>query len=244
MRNFREKLDAFYAKYPIGLWGLIGVGGFVFLGLLICQIGATDGRGCTFEWINHAISELGFVGVSWGWWLFSLCLIIGGILGIVYILGLGLYFEGKHAGRLAKLATIGGIISCIGMIGVGLFPGNINPFGHRISAAMFFLFAMSTPFIFSIAIFVQDSGEGRQKIPRWTGIFGFFVVFTVVMFLSTGVAELERILSFGNNPSTTCRTGIIWVWFWEWMVYFVVSGWLILFAVLTCKKNTKKILNN
>ena len=58
----RKKIDDFFEKYPpVGMWGLIANGGFLLLGISICQINATDYNGLPYSWLNHTISELGFV---------------------------------------------------------------------------------------------------------------------------------------------------------------------------------------
>lgn len=222
------------------MWGLIGVGGFVFLGLLIAQIGTKDAYGCEYNWLNHAISELGGVGHSWSWWLFSFCLIVGGIFSCFYVIGLGFYIEGKITAPLAKLAMASGLFCCVSMMGVGVFPYDVNLQWHMYTAGAFFASAMVTPIICSIAIFLQNRGPGNQKIPRWAGFLGFGVAAVGYMFSRQSIRQIYTVM---ERSDSLCREGVIAVAFWEWMVFYTVSLWLIVFAILTRKKGTKKILN-
>ncbi len=210
--DLRRKIDLFYKKYPMGRWGLISVGGFIFLGLLICQIGATDFDGC------------------------SLCLIVGGFLSIFFLVGLGLYIEGKFAGPLAKLAMLSGIFCSISLMGVGIFPWNVNRPMHNLVVVFFFVSASVTAGIFSLAIFLQDVWKANQKLPRWFGFGGIVVAIVEVIFLQQDFGTLVQIAV--DNPG--CREGLVPVTFWEWMVFYAVSIWMIVISYLTRNKTTEK----
>lgn len=238
--NFLEKIDKLYQKVSIGVWGIIGIGGFLFLGLLISQIGATDLLGCPYRWYNHAVSELGMkISGSWSWLLFNICLTASGIISVFFFIGFSLYLEGKYSAPVAKIGTIVSIFWAITIVGVGLNPADVRNVVHYNISILFFLTSMILTLIFSIAILVQDREEGKQKIPRWTSIFGFATALVIFLLffqdLNAGASILYLIPGI-------CREKIIPALFWEWLVFYFFSGWGIVFSLLTFKKTTKRLL--
>jgi hypothetical protein len=239
--NIREKIDNFYEKVGIGVWGLISFGGFLFLGLLISQIGVTDLLGCPYRWYNHAVSELGMaITGNWSWLLFNICLICGGIISLFFFLGFSLYFEGKYAALVAKIGLILAIIWALTLIGVGLNPADVRNKLHYNVSVLFFLSSFIMSVVFNIAILVQDKEANRQKIPRWTSIIGItasilsFIIFT--QDLSVGASFLYLIPGI-------CREKIIPALFWEWIAFYSIEFWGIFFSLLTLKKSTRKQLD-
>jgi hypothetical membrane protein len=236
--KFRETIDNFYEKIPIGIWGLIGIGGFLFVGLLICQIGATDLLGCDYKWYNHAVSELGMViSGNWSWLLFNIFLVISGILSFFFFIGLSFYFEGKYSAPVAKIGMILGFLWALMLMLIGLNPADTRRIPHYYISLIFFLLSMITPAIFSIAILVQDKRLDRQKLPRWSAIFGFIVTIIILIFLtqdpSTGASIIYLI------PGV-CREKIMPGVFWEWISFYSLGLWGILFSIFNLKKSTKK----
>jgi len=239
--KFREFIDKIYGKITIGVWGLIGFGGFLFLGLLISQINAIDLLGCDYKWINHAVSELGMVSPeNWSWLLFNICLILGGVFGFFFILGFSFYFEGKYAASIAKIGLILGFIWALTLIGVGLNPADVRNVLHYNVSITFFVSSMIMIAIFGVAILMQHKEKNRQKFPRCYSILSFIVslIFFVLLFQDPATGASLKYLIPG-----ICREEIIPCLFWEWISFYSLALWGIIFSILTLKKNTKKILN-
>ncbi len=82
-----------------------------------------------FEWTEHALSDLGIEGIAA--LFFNLGLVIGGILGFIFSVGLQ-----KQLSK--KIGSIILSISSLALIGVGLFP-ETKPLLHFFVAAAFFV---------------------------------------------------------------------------------------------------------
>ncbi len=237
----RELIDKFYDKISIGIWGLIGIGGFLFLGPLICMIGAKDLLGCDYIWYNHAVSELGMAtSGNWSWLLFNLFIIISGVLNFFFLLGFSLYLEGKYSAPIAKIGMILGLLWSITLILIGFNPADTKRIPHFHIARTFFILALITPAIFSIAILVQDKTKDRQKLPKWSASFGFIVSIIIFIFLNQDLSAGTSLL---NLLPGFCRENIIPGLVWEWIAFFIIDLWGIVFSILTLKKDTKKTLN-
>ena len=102
--NLREVMD----KKHFPLWGMAAsLVGLVFV--LTPQLFYTGAEGEPYSMFNHAVSELGELGVSELAWMFNIGLFLAGILFIPFMIGLGLYLENI----LGKLAAVGGVYSSV-----------------------------------------------------------------------------------------------------------------------------------
>ena len=171
--------------------------------------------------LNHFVSELGEIGVSHLWIIFSIGLIIGGAFYLLFMIGLGFYIENI----IAKIGMLLGSFSAIACILVGFFPMNfLVP--HYLAALSFFMGAMLTILVFTLAIAIQK----EPKIPKLFIILGL-VVFGIYMALNTiDFSTIGENLDMGTggiiNRPAVWNLAII-----EWAAVLAVSLYLLLIAV-------------
>jgi hypothetical membrane protein len=224
--SFRQKLDALYAKYKFEYFGIAG-SAITATCMLITALGFTG-----YSVVNHAISELGMASVSPLAAVFNIGLIIGGIVFLFFAGGMRAALDS----RLARLSRITAYVTAVGTSLVGVFPGDVNFWGHLIAAQTFFFGGMLMVLGFSLAIF-------RQKDPRigkwlcWVGlvvvaIFTIFVIILQVTMASYTFETMAGMLSMFQGP----RPAFIPLTFFEWSCYFGVITWLCLFALDSLRK--------
>ncbi len=126
----------------------------------------------------QAISELG-IGPSA--FLFNVGLIVLGFL-IIPIFPALLGLLGNST--IAKVGVASGLVTCFGIVGVGLAPMVISPL-HSVFGVIFFVSVGVTVFLFSFAMF-----RGRF-FARAVAVYGFFfvVVDLIFMIVSNSVWE-------------------------------------------------------
>ncbi|MFW9793955.1 MAG: DUF998 domain-containing protein, partial [Candidatus Thorarchaeota archaeon] len=130
-------------------WGLAAsIVGLVFI--LTPQIFYVGSEGEPFSMFNHAVSELGELGVSELAWMFNIGLFLAGILFIPFMIGLGLYLDNI----VGKIAAVGGVYSAVSVALVGVYPMNYM-YEHSITAISFFLSGMVMTLLWAIAILIQ-----------------------------------------------------------------------------------------
>ena len=93
--------------YITGLTGSV----IVILCSLITAIAYRDINGHSYNILNHFISELGEIGVSKLAPLFNTGLIVGGIVLIIFMISLGVYFR-TVPGYIASIVGAFSAISC------------------------------------------------------------------------------------------------------------------------------------
>ncbi len=201
----------------------------LLLAIFVPQIGYNGRSGESYSMLNHFVSELGEIGVSDLWWIFSLCLIVGGFLFIPFMIGLGRLFEHK----IAKLATIMGVISSFACAFVGFFPMNfLMP--HYISAMLFFYGAMVTIALFSVAIAL----EKQPKIPKWFVILGVIVeiIFAVMIF----ALDFSTIGDYMDDTGTVVNRPDMWLLpLFEWAAVLSILAYLFIISLYLRLKATK-----
>jgi hypothetical membrane protein len=107
------KMDPMKFSYRCGLLGST----IIVLGSLITALSYQGKEGESYSLLNHFISELGEVGVSKFAPVFNFSLIIGGVVLVIYVIGLGLYIHTKRG----YVAALFGTFFCISCSLVGPF---------------------------------------------------------------------------------------------------------------------------
>lgn len=142
----------------------------IMIGLTIPQIFFTGINGEPYSLINHFVSELGWIYVSELALLFNLCLFIGGILIIPFMI----YLKSIIKHNLMKLACFFGLLSAIGCCFVAIFPMDIESlFEHALFATIFFVGSATMMVLFSISIV----REKEKKFPKYFALIGIIVAF-------------------------------------------------------------------
>jgi len=137
-----------------------------------------------FEWTQHALSDLGIGGISA--FFFNNGLIIGGILVLIFSIGLAKSFTKKTGAYILA-------ISAIGLIGAGLFPKTIFEL-HFISSATFFVFLTLALFVIGLTL-INDKLDHKMAIIAI--VFAMFACTSPVLLgFLRGVAIPEAIVAF------------------------------------------------
>jgi hypothetical membrane protein len=183
-------------------------------------------RGERYSLLNHFISELGEVGVSKGAWAFNAGLFACGVLLTPFVLRLGL----ELGSLLAWIGTAAGVIACLGVAAVGLFPMN-NLKAHIPAAMTFFRAGLGMVLLMGLAIQFQPDGE--VVVPRLANLLSLLAVAAFSSFLLLPVLEgshrdAQQVLDPDLVPE---RPHFWWSPFLEWMVFFTTILWLFGMAV-------------
>jgi hypothetical membrane protein len=214
-------------------FGLAGVGVVCFCSL-VTALFYTGSSGEPYSLIDHFISELGEVGVSPLAWLFNLGLVAGGLLFIVFILGLGLSLPGW----LAKAGMVAGVGAGLALVGVGLFPMNHLP-SHLTAAMTYFRLGLVTIVLFGLAIQLQP--KGRVVIDKRANLasllaatfYASFVLFSSLIPIPGGTEAVYQALH--SNRSKVWPLAVM-----EWLVFFLTILWFAVVA-LAGRKTRKTI---
>jgi hypothetical membrane protein len=215
--ELKSKFKELFQKIPLPYWGLISII-TIAIGCIIPSIAYSGKDGEAYSFFNHAISELGELGVSELAILFNISLMIGGALAFVAFLGLAFYIDNK----VALIAGIIGAISSTGGIMVGIFPMNyLLP--HYIAAMTFFFGGMLTVAVFSIAILVDK----EKKIHWFFSVLGIVVVVFFALFLFFPYGERA---SFSRALGVLAdlfyeRPAFLLPFFFEWMTLITIMLW-------------------
>ncbi len=226
--SFKEKFKVLIEEKNFPTVGIIA-SIVLFLAMFVPQIGYKGRSSESYSMLNHMVSELGEIGVSYLWWIFSLCLIVGGLLFIPFMIGLGCLFEHK----IAKLATIMGVISSIACALVGVFPMNFL-FPHYISAMLFFYGAMVTIALFTISIVL----EKNPKLPKWFVILGVIVALIFVLML-TSINLSSLTVNMDSTGAIINRPNVWLMSILEWAAVLSIMAYLFIVSLYLRLKTTK-----
>ncbi|MHA2026907.1 MAG: DUF998 domain-containing protein [Candidatus Thorarchaeota archaeon] len=197
------------------LWGLAGsLVGLVFV--LTPQLFYSGTEGEPFSMFNHAVSELGELGVSELAWMFNIGLFVAGILFIPFMIGLGIYIDNI----ISKIAAVGGVYSAVSVALVGVYPMNYL-YEHSVTAISFFLSGMVMTLLWAIAILAQR----EVRVNKALSLGGFINMIIFALFLY-GPFD-----SFGPpRPEFSMRITL------EWAIYFAIIGYLLLLSLYVWRK--------
>jgi len=137
-----------------------------------------------FTWTQHALSDLGVKEQSP--FFFNIGMILGGLFGIFFSLGLLRVLSNKIGAFLL-------LVSSIALIGIGLFPETVVTL-HFLTSAAFFIFI-------TVAFLVLGLTIKHNQFERSVGVLA--LVFAVVALMSTvllipldGIAITEALCCF------------------------------------------------
>ena len=204
---------SYYRRFGLAAAGVIA------LGSLAAAVVYRGTAGERYSPLNHAVSELGQVGVS-AWALaFNAGLVLGGALLMVYLLGAGAH-QGPPVGYLAGAA---GAVAAVFCALVGVFPMNLMS-AHTWAAGWFFRSGMLAMALFSLAVALDK----RRRVPRWFALPGLLAVLAAGLLLIKPLAArrsqaMAEILSHG-------RPSVLWPALAEWLVVAGGLGWVVLAA--------------
>lgn len=197
------------------LWGLVAsLVGLVFI--LTPQLFYVGSEGESFSMFNHAVSELGELGVSELAWMFNIGMVLAGILFIPFMIGLGLYIDNI----ISKITAVVGVYSAASIVLVGIYPMNYL-YEHSIAAISFFLSGMVMTLLWGIAILVQK----EVKIHKGLSLGGFINMTIFALFLYGPFG------GFGDpRPEFSMRLTL------EWAIYWAIVGYLLVISLYVWRK--------
>jgi hypothetical membrane protein len=212
--NYKELVDE--RHFP--LWGMVAsLVGLVFI--LAPQLFYVGSEGEAFSMFNHAVSELGELGVSELAWMFNLGLFLAGILFMPFMIGLGLYINNI----ISKIAAVVGVYSSVSVALVGVYPMNYIV-EHSITAASFFFSGMIMALLWAISILVQK----EEKIHKGLSLGGFVNMTIFALFLYGPWGEWG-----GPRPEFSMRLTL------EWAIYWAIVGYLLVLSLYVWRKEKK-----
>jgi len=135
-----------------------------------------------FSWTENALSDLGVqTGVTAI--LFNSGLIIGGVLALVFALGLFMYLREKMLGRIGVFIFV---LDTLALIAIGVFPKNVELAHYYASVVFFVLFPISM-FVICAAFLIM----GKVKM----GLFTFLaaIVATVVWIIQFSIRFVPNV---------------------------------------------------
>ena len=211
MMNLRELVDE--KHFP--LWGLVA--SFVGLVFIVTpQFFYVGAEGEPFSMFNHAVSELGELGVSELAGMFNVGMMLAGVLFIPFMIGLGIYIDNI----IARLAGLVGVYSSVSIILVGIYPMNFIV-EHSYAASSFFLSGMIMTLLWAIAILAQK----EVQIHKGFSIGGFINMTIFALFLY-GPWEGWG----GPRPEFSMRLTL------EWGIYWAIVGYLLAISFYVWRK--------
>jgi len=198
------------------LWGLVAsLVGLVFI--LTPQLFYEGAEGEAYSMFNHAVSELGELGVSDLAWMFNLGLFLAGILFIPFMIGLGIYIDNI----VGKIAAVGGVYASVSITLVGVYPMNYM-YEHSITALSFFLSGMIMTLLWAIAILVQKEARIHKSLSV-----GGFINMTIFALFLYGPFD-----GFGLDPRPAISIRIAL----EWAIYWAIVGYLLVISIYVWRK--------
>jgi len=210
--------------YPYFAWS----GTFlIFTGAIVAAMAYRGRKQEHYSWLNHFISELGEVGVSKHAWTFNIGMICGGILCLPLMIGLGLRLHSVFG----WLGAAFGLIAATSAALVGVFSmERLTP--HRRAAMTFFRSGLLTVLFFTIAIFVQPTGE--RNFPLGLNIIGIAALGSYSAFLLTVRTKTDKaenpnyILDPQQQPERprVWRSAVL-----EWCIFFFTLFWFVMAGV-------------
>ncbi|OFW57498.1 MAG: hypothetical protein A2V52_06565 [Actinobacteria bacterium RBG_19FT_COMBO_54_7] len=178
-----------------------------------------------FSPLNHFVSELGQPGVSRLSTIFNLCTIAGGLLLIIFMLGLGLYLKS----RPGYIASAIGIFAAASAVLVGIYP--INHGSTHTAVSVFFFYGAFVAIIITNLTIARDRS---RRVSKWLIVPGFvsFALFALLILAIQASATPTAVL----NPSLASRPNIWMIAVLEWLAVFSLIAWVLSFSLYLQKK--------
>jgi hypothetical membrane protein len=202
----------------------------IVLGIVVSALAFSGDYGEPYSVLNHNISELGELEVSELAWLFNNSLVVGGLLLILFMLGMSLSLPYWPI----YLVSLTGMVSVGGMIVSGLTPmvaGETSGL-HMTAAQWFFYGGMPSTSIYSLYALLA---KGRW-FPRWTAVFSLFALISFWAFIYLPAImypgfTLEDYLIRMQGES---RPDFFLPSLLEWLVMFSAVLWIAVVAYYVC----------
>jgi hypothetical membrane protein len=139
----------------MAIGGVVGVALPVFFGIMWAAAVVVNGH-----WVlgEHTLSELG--GNVSSRWIFNTAVIVGGLMGVDFSVGLMMRLAPSKTGRAGGALLA---IASIGLITVGLFPIDTGE-SHTLATAFFFGFAALAAFVLSYPVYGWVGARGAPFI--------------------------------------------------------------------------------
>jgi hypothetical membrane protein len=221
------KMDSRRLTYVCGFLG----SGIIVLGSLLAAIPYRGKGGESYSILNHFISELGEVGVSRLAPVFNASLIVGGVVLLIFALGLGLYIRTKRG----YLATAFGILSCLSCSLLGVFPTNYLSV-HDALADSFFYNGLIATTLFTLGIIFDK----ENKVSKWLAVPAAITVACFFSFLVVPeAASLTRVQTLDLDHFT--RPDIWPTTILEWSVFISGIAWFVLTSTYLMAKRRARV---
>ena len=132
---------------------IAGICGILIPIVVLLCIGLAISHSPWFRFTEHAFSDLGIEGISAIF--FNSGMILGGILALVFSLGLIKILQNKTGAYILSLSSLA-------LIGIGIFPETVYTLHFIVSAAFFMLLAIS--FLIIGLTIIRDQSERTMGI--------------------------------------------------------------------------------
>jgi hypothetical membrane protein len=200
----------------LAIWaGLLGAS-IIAAGSVVTALAYTGSKGQPYSPLNHFVSELGELAVSKLAPVFNTALIIGGVLFVVFMIGLA----AAGQGRLRWAYGVIGAIAGIGGAFVGVFPMDYLR-QHSLAALTFFVLGLVTVLLASIDFLRRPDA----RFPRWLSVLGGLTVVAFAAFL---------VILFGEAGGLAHPDERVAVWpltIFEWLLIVGILLWVFLTAL-------------
>ena len=168
---------------------IAGICGILIPIVVLLCIGLAMSHSPWFRFTKHAFSDLGIEGVSAIF--FNSGMILGGILALVFSLGLIKILKNKTGGYILSLSSLA-------LIGIGIFPETVYILHFIVSAAFFVLLAIS----FLIIGLTIKRNQSERTMGILATLFAIIAICSTVLLIPwAGIAIPETV---------SCLPAFIW----------------------------------
>jgi hypothetical membrane protein len=212
----------------------------IMIGLTIPQIFFTGFNDEPYSLLNHFVSELGWIYVSELALFFNICLFIGGILIIPFMI----YLRSIIKHNLMKLGSLVGMLSAIGCCFVAIFPMDIELLSeHALFATIFFVGSATMMVLFSLSIL----REKEKTFPRHFALIGVIVAFlNISLVIIDSNDPLFNMIEFNVQEYliSNIRPDFWLIAFIEWLIVLTTLFSLMMIALYAKKMKKKIVITN
>lgn len=193
--------------------------------IIIAAVPFVGEQGQQYSVLNHFISELGSFKFSTNHRIYNTGLIIASV-------GFGLFTYGLKTYSATKYTRIGvaiGLLSSALCVGVGLVPEDYRVPHLLIALSFFSMMTVATAF-FAWSIWKEQA----NPFPKYLAIHGFVIPIAFVLFMCMpkGLMAVKRV----QGPLFE-RPFIWWLPFFEWLIFFALTSWIISMSIQMLKMN-------
>ena len=188
MKQSNNSIDKFLSIIPGGFFGILSCTIVLFCDFISIVL---FHKGYSF--FKNMISELG--RGTYGF-IFSMGLILSGIISIPYYLALGRTFNKDMVNKkLKKVAIIFSIVSIVTFVFVGVFPSLEENYIIYVTHGTFAFISLACGTIYLIVFsYIMLKDEKYSKLQAYHG---FIVAGAYIIFLFTWIPIIEWIITFG-----------------------------------------------